>query len=50
MVLLSEVKSIPASQGSLWERQVTGDLREKGEEKERNLDDGSLGSDEISDI
>lgn len=48
MVLLSKVRSISVSQGGLWERQVTGDLRENGEEGERNLDNGTLGSEEIS--
>lgn len=47
--LLSEVRSILASQESLWKRQVTGNLREKREEEERKQDDGSLGSEEISD-
>lgn len=33
---VSEVRSIPASQGSLWERQVTGNLRKrKGQAKNR---------------
>ena len=49
-VVLSEVRSIPASQGSLWERQVTGNLKEKGEEEERkDGDDAFLGSEVISD-